>query len=284
MSVATAVADTINAIAHPYQVDSGPGVLGPSKIKTYLQCPMQFKLRYVDRVPVQPRAEAALGTAIHAVISHAHTWRWNGRNRNDAAEMLEAIWDGIEPVGKDDPDVEVSYRQARDVWIPEYLAWASVQDTIAVEQRWECDLDADGEPIPLQGTIDRVYRDGGPYIVSDVKSEKRTRSASKLSTDLQLSLYAWAFQQLAGSGGEEVCEIVHLRGFEKNSREWSYRTRRSPQYLDYVMDLVVIPVVRLIQQEHFPAHPGGLYGCDYCECQYACPVGQGGEEYTDGSY
>lgn len=274
MSVATAVADALNSIEHPYQVASE--ILGPSKLKTYLQCPLQYKLRYLDRVPVAPRAEAALGTAIHAVVAHAHRFHWDGRNKHDSAEMLEAIWGGIEPVGKDDPDVEVAYRQARDVWLPEYMAWASTQDTISIERRWNCDLEVDGETVPLQGTIDRVYRDGG-LVVSDVKSEKRPKSPSQLGTDLQLSLYAWAFQQVTSSGGGEVLEIVHLRGFARNIREWSYRTRRSPEYLDAVIDYVVAPAVRQIKDGHFPANPGSLYGCNYCVCQHACPIGQEGE-------
>jgi hypothetical protein len=279
-----AVAQVIEQLERPYQVASD--ILGPSKIQTYLYCPLSFRLRYIDRVPTLPRAEPALGTAIHGVIAYAHTQRWSERQADEAAEMLEEIWDGIEPTGKDEPDVTIAYRQARDVWIPAYLQWSCGQETVCIEERWRCDVDDDGQEIPLQGTIDRVYRDSdGRLVVSDVKSGARAPSKADVATHLQLSLYAWAFQQATGSNGNEVLELVHLRGFGSKAEEklFSFRTRRSPEYLDAVIDHVVIPVHRQIAAGQFPANPGGLYGCNHCDVQHACPIGQGGECNTYGN-
>lgn len=285
------VAQIVHQIAHPYQVTSD--ILGPSKIDSYLKCPLAYRLKYIERVPGRRRAPAALGSAIHGVIAHAHQEGWSDRDSGDAAGMLEAIWDGLADVeGADDPDVIVSYRQARDVWLPGYLGWAAGQQTLCVETRWQCEVETeDGTVIPLQGTIDRVYEDSdGTMVVSDVKSGERAPSKDTIATHLQLSLYSLAFRQSTAGDGSEALELVHLRGFDSRGGRAAgsgllphqFRTSRTWEYLDAVIDHVVIPVHQQIEAGIFPAHPGSLYGCNHCDVQHSCPIGQGGECNTYG--
>jgi hypothetical protein len=200
------------------------------------------------------------------MIKHAHEWHWDQLRAGTAAEMLEAIWMGIEPQGADDPDVTLAYRQARDVWLPWYLWWQKPQETVMVEERWQRDVP--GENVLLQGTIDRVYLEDGQFVVSDVKSGARAPGTQAVETHLQLSLYAWAFRECSGMS-ETPLEIVHLRG------QRTYRTRRTDAYLERVLSDVVIPAARGIEAGIYPANPGSLYGCDYCVCQAFCPVGLG---------
>jgi putative RecB family exonuclease len=277
------VAQAIHGILNPYQV-ANPD-LGPSKIATYLKCPREYKIRYVDKLTASVNAPAALGSAVHSVIAYGHSQQWSRRNADDAAGMLEAVWEGIEPVGKRDPDMVVAYRQARDAWLPWYLRWQEPQDTIVVEERWEANVpeELDGgleEPIRLTGTIDRVYVDNpeGVPILSDIKSGARAPNRHDLATHLQLSLYAWAFR-CVGARDTHGLELVHLRG------GCTYRTTRTDEYLAHVLRMTVVPVALAIRAGSFPAHPGSLYGCRYCTVHQHCPVGRpagNGDEHTHG--
>ena len=271
--VSDAIAASVQSIRDPYQVRSS--ALGPSKIITYLQCPLQYKLRYLDRVTCPVRAEAALGSAIHSVIKFGHQWQWQADRADSSAEMLEAIFEGVEPEGRDEPTVLVSYRQARDVWLPWYWWWQGSQKTVLVEEKWAAAVDPEDcagleAPVELEGTIDRVYLEGERFVVSDVKSGARAPGASSLANHLQLSLYAWAFDR-ACVREDSALELVHLRG------QTTCRTRRTPEYLQAVIRDTVVPVARAIQAGIFPAHPGSLYGCQYCVCRAHCVVGAGGE-------
>jgi RecB family exonuclease len=271
--IAAAVQSTVDAIESPYQ--RATQALGPSKIAGFLYCPHAFFLTYETGRRFPHNAEAVLGTAIHAVIKHAHEWGWGPRDKRTAASMLTDIMDAVPALRKDSPAVELAYRKARDVWLPWYLQWQQGQETIAVEERWELEW----EGIPLTGTIDRVYVDGKP-VVSDIKSGKRAPSEEQLKTHLQLTLYDWAFCELCGYQ-EHGLEIVHLRGLE------TYQTTRTPEYHLHVLEGTVKPVARMIEwcraTGEWPCNPGTLYGCHYCLCRSSCPVGQGGEVYDGGS-
>jgi RecB family exonuclease len=268
--IAAAVQATLDAIETPYQTQTR--ALGPSKIASYLYCPRAFYLAYETGRRFPHNAEAVLGTAIHAVISHAHEWHWTERDKRSAADMLTDIMDAVPALRKESPAVELAYRSARDEWLPWYLHWQRGQETIAVEERWELDW----EGIPLTGTIDRVYIDGVP-VVSDIKSGKRAPNAEQLRTHLQLTLYDWAFCETCGHQPHGL-QIVHLRGM----KDGIYDTSRTPEYHLHVLEGTVRPVAHMIewsrQTGEWPCNPGTLYGCHYCLCRAACPVGLGGND------
>ena len=44
--------------------------LSYSKLQTYRQCPMRFRLEYLEECPTEPSLAIQLGLVVHAVIAH----------------------------------------------------------------------------------------------------------------------------------------------------------------------------------------------------------------------
>ncbi len=255
-------------IVNPYQMEST--CLGPSKIVQYLRCPMSYKLKYVDRIPTKSSPAASVGSTVHKVIEVAHRCGWSAENMDEATALLEELWPAVSvhTTDPEDPQASKSILQARDVWLPWYLSWQGGQRTIASEERWRIDLETNGMIIPMEGTIDRVYRIDGSVIVSDVKTGQRKPSPDDLASDLQLSLYSWAFREMSGQE-EDAIEIVWMRTQE------TLRTRRSREYIARVIEHQVVPAARGIQAGQFPCNTNTRYGCNYCDHKSHCPL-QGG--------
>jgi RecB family exonuclease len=262
--------DMAQGILHSYHTQSD--ALGPSKIVAYLQCPRAYCYQYVDKIPAPSSPAAALGSTFHAIVQKAHAERWTVNDSDAAADALTELWDLVcpETSDPDDPDAAKAFLEARDKWMPWYLHWIEGQVDIAVEERFEIDLceytGIDGSI--LQGTVDRVYRCDGLTVISDVKTGKRTPSAADMANNLQLSLYSWAYRQLAGEE-EDAIEICQVRTGQ------TPRTRRTTDYLDDVLFNVVVPVVFQIATGQFPCNPNTKYGCGYCDYQELCTVGRG---------
>ncbi|HOU24564.1 MAG TPA: PD-(D/E)XK nuclease family protein, partial [Anaerolineae bacterium] len=177
------------------------------------------------------------------------------------------LWKLVSPHTADpsSPQAAQDIAEAKKVWLPWYLAWSSFHTTIAVEEPWT--LDVPGTNLQLRGTIDRLYREDGTAVLSDVKTGKRAPSASDLANDLQLTVYSWACRQMGLR--EDFLEIVHIR------KQECLRTTRTDAYIAGVMETTVLPVHRAIQAGFFPANPRSQYGCGYCDYTAYCPVGRG---------
>ena len=265
MAISEMVEQAVNNITMPYQVTSV--ALGPSKIATYLKCGLAYKFQYIDKVRKPASPAMVLGSSVHEVIRMAHNNKWKPNHAVDAASALEKLWEEVRGTTTDPDDIEANLgkEEAAKVWLPWYLDWISEQRDIAVEERWELDYDG----IKMQGTIDRVYRHNGQTVISDVKTGKRAPTAADLMNDPQLSIYSWAWRELAGVA-EDNLEIVQIRS------RTPHRTIRSDKYLDDYMQLSVVPVAKQIAAGYFPANPSPKYGCSFCTYQENCPLGQGG--------
>lgn len=249
-------------VAEP-QVSTQIPTLSATRLSQYLSCPYGYKLKYIDRVEQRTSRAMYLGSAVHDVIRTAHENKWGPDDMQLAADAMAEQW--AEHEG--DPEYDKAAREAAQVWLPWYLDWAAGHFNIAVEEKFL--LPIPGTDLELTGYMDRVYRAAGETVVSDVKTGKRAPSANDLATDLQLSLYSWAFREMSSQNREDALEIVQIR-----SRK-TLRTYRTDEYLDHVIAAVVVPTARSIEAGLFPANPSSKYGCGYCEFNASCPVGQG---------
>lgn len=252
-------------VLHTYHQDSP--YLGPSKLRTYLQCPRKFEYQYVERLSRPSAPAATVGSVVHKVVQHAHRAHWSLADADEAAEMLSDLWLVVKGE-TDDPhsyEAAAAIKDAQDVWLPWYLQWIAGQTDIAVEEQWT--LAVPGTDLTLRGTIDRVYIAGGVVTISDVKTGKRTPSGLSLANDLQLTLYSWAGRELGLR--EDVLEIVAMRA------QGVQMTTRTDAYIAAVMEQTVLPAHEQIKAGRFPANPDSQFGCGYCAYRDRCVVGRG---------
>src|SRR5665647_1437783 len=69
-----------------------PG-LSPSRANDYLQCPLLFRFRVVDRLPEPPSAAAVRGTLVHSVLERLFDAPAGSRTLEAARALLDPCWE-----------------------------------------------------------------------------------------------------------------------------------------------------------------------------------------------
>lgn len=72
----------------------GPA-LSPSRAADFMQCPLLYRFRVVDRFPETPSTAAARGTLVHAVLERIFELPAHGRTLEAARELLVPGWAAV---------------------------------------------------------------------------------------------------------------------------------------------------------------------------------------------
>ena len=68
--------------------------LSYSKLNTFRQCPLRYKLQYVNRLPGRPKRYVKLGRIVHATIRRAYQYAQEGRFTLDQLRQhYEEVWE-----------------------------------------------------------------------------------------------------------------------------------------------------------------------------------------------
>ena len=77
-----------------------PIAISPSRASDYKRCPLQYRLRAIDKIP-EPSTEAQVkGTLVHAVLEEMFAWPREERTYPAAVKRLKPNW---EKMREDDP-------------------------------------------------------------------------------------------------------------------------------------------------------------------------------------
>lgn len=160
--------------------DRLPSRLSPSAAKQYLNCPLAFKRKYIERRPTKNTVKNTQGTLAHAALEEMFRLPREERTPENAHEFVEPAWDElkekksyqgmVEPGSKDEADM-LAY--ARDM-VSNYFGIENPQafDAGALEYHAEAELGG----LSLHGYIDRLDKapipglEGDRYLVSDYKA------------------------------------------------------------------------------------------------------------------
>jgi len=165
--------------------------LSPSKISTYLACPVKYRWTYIDdrgKWYLRAKSYYSFGLTLHKVLERFHDdsdagvqtvhqalaayeENWIEAGFSSAEEMAEAFGEGKEIISRH---------------IEEALAQTAASKTILIEKMLRKDL---GEFV-LLGRLDRVdeYEDGTIEVV-DYKSGRSGVSSEDVATDLAMCCY-----------------------------------------------------------------------------------------------
>jgi putative RecB family exonuclease len=174
--------------------------LSPSRANDFMQCPLLFRYRVVDRLPEPPSSAAARGTLVHAVLERLYDAPLGERTRQAALDLLPGEWDRL-------LEAEPRYAQlfapggdaegtAAQAWLDGAGRLLGTYFTLedpnrlqpeARELRVETQLD--GGPL-LRGIVDRldVAPDGALRVV-DYKTGKAPRPGFEAGALFQMRFY-----------------------------------------------------------------------------------------------
>lgn len=248
-------------------------VYSHSKISTFEQCPLKYKLRYIDKIIIPIRSvESFLGETVHSSLE----WLYNLAKERKIPSLDELIFFYTEEWKKNfkedilivDKNMrkEDYYNKGIKFLIDYYLKNRPFdENTLEVEKEIYITLDK-GKKYIIRGFIDRLAYNlrTKEYEVHDYKTSNSIPSKDKIETDRQLALYSIAVKEMFGKD-KEVLLIWHYLAY--NQRILS---RRTNEQLEKLKRQIMGLIDEIESEKKF--HPYVSRLCDWCEYRKMCPA------------
>ena len=236
--------------------------LSYSRLARFEQCPLSFKLHYIDGKQAEPGVPLRFGKAVHAVLErlvgeHMDQERAGALSEERAVALWQEAWSAGELAG-----IEL-FQEGLGLLRSFVRRQGPVDhhDVLAVERRFELSIG----PFTVLGFIDRVDRvDDETIEVIDYKTNRRLLAREEVDASLQMSLYHLAAQQLW-----PWAKRIRLT-FEMLRHDLSLSTERTAEQLESARRYVETVGRMTERAEGYPARPNP--NCIYCDHRQDCPA------------
>lgn len=236
-----------------------------TRLKSLMLCPRQFSYAYIDLIPAVPTAPLVYGRVLHQTLLFIHQRQMQENTLPAVAETLRHF-DGLwkRALGEENPffrsgapTPEQHTKLGHEI-LRSYLR--SIEGTkapMAAELSFEIAVGED----KLRGVIDRIDEHEDGLVIVDFKSGARKLSAQEVERDLQLTVYAFAAQQLYGRPTARVAQFY--------LRDGTYlRSLRGPDDFAWLVADILPYARRVLREAQYPARVG--YWCNWCDYRELC--------------
>ena len=251
-----------------------PGSITASKVSSFKECGLAFRLSVIDRIPQPITPWTLRGTLAHTVLDRLY-FRYDGagRTRERALELAEEVWaealaegtlNGLESTSA---NLDSLHREMRTLVLQDFEAEDPSKVTaIATELRLETSLGG----VTLRGVIDRLdLNDDGTLTVTDYKTGKLPGEVQENERLSGVYFYALLCEKVLGQRPSQV-QLVYLRDA---TRIVASPTEQVLKGLTSRTEAVWRAVCNACEREDFRPRPSKL--CRFCCYQELCPA-QGG--------
>jgi putative RecB family exonuclease len=248
-----------------------PSSLSPSKVSSFKDCALAFRLSVIDRLPEPPSVHAAKGTLVHRALELL-MWEEEpaGRTLPAALAKLERA---VPEVLEDEEYAGLAWEPGeRDEFVADAAAlienYFRLEDptkvrVIGTELRMSVDLGS----LRLSGIIDRLDLDEqGELVVTDYKTGRAPSANFEQSRLGGVHFYAFLCERILGRRPARV-QLLHLREPLSISTVPSDQSIRG---LQQQTTAIWAAVEQACQREDFRPKPGRL--CEYCAYHDLCPA------------
>jgi len=221
--------------------------LSATKVSCACRCPLQFRFRYVDKIPEMGVGVLLAGRVAHALIEMSlhrvllgatlpsvkemddwfgPTWAAQAKEEEDKSTFIGWEW------GDDDP-VEKAREETRALAQFTLKEVLPSMKPVAVEQKFDFDISMeDGDSFKIYGVVDLVEAAG----FTDWKTAKKAPKRERFP-DIQMACYGEWWKREHGPGPAQGRKIALIRGrkphmeivpftIQDRHREWFLRTAR----------------------------------------------------------
>ena len=194
--------------------------LSPSRASDFMQCPLLYRFRVIDKLPSPPSAPAARGTLVHSVLERLFDLPAAGRTIEAAAALVEPQWKALLDERPELTDlVEESDPAAVASWFGDAVSlierWFTLEDPTRLEPaERELYVETIVDGLTLRGYVDRL--DVAPTGEIRVVDYKTGRSPSELFEGkalFQMKFYALVLWRLRGQV-PTMLQLVYLANSE----------------------------------------------------------------------
>ena len=248
-----------------------PRSLSPTRVTSFTDCPLAFRLRTIDRLPEPSSPHAVKGTLVHAALEGLI---WNhppgARTPEAAAGELDAAWTRLQSdpelvgLGLDD-DEAAELRSDAAALVDRYFELEDPDGVRAVGV--ELLLEADLGPLRLRGIIDRLdLTEDGELVVVDYKTGRAPGPRYEHGRLTGVHLYALLCERVLGKAPVAV-RLLHLRDPVTITAAPSRQTLRAQRQRTVA---IWQAIERACERDDFRPRPSPL--CRFCHFQSLCPA------------
>jgi putative RecB family exonuclease len=248
-----------------------PTSLSPSKVSSFKDCALAFRLSVIERLPEPPSPHAAKGTLVHRALELL-MWEEDPNHRTlDVAleKLARAVPEVLDSHEYRDlnmsPDEREAFIQDSETLVRNYfrLEDPAAVRVIGTELRMSVSLGT----LKLSGVIDRLELDDeGDLIVTDYKTGRAPSANFEQSKLGGVHFYAFLCEQVLGRRPARI-QLLHLREPIAISTVPSDQSIRG---LQQQTGAIWTAVEQACAREDFRPKPGRL--CEYCSYHEFCPA------------
>lgn len=241
-----------------------------SSLKTYLNCPLQFKFKYYDGLPDKTSIEAFLGSAVHKALEVFYKIY----QKHNIILPLKKLLNYYKKYWLTNWDLTDIHKVRKDISNKEYFLIGvecikfyyqnhfkpNEEKTIAIEKEINITINN----IKFKGFIDRLtIKKDGSIEIHDYKTGRYVPSIKEQQKDMQLALY-----QLA---------INHVYPKKKIKLIWYYlqkkkiiKIEKTEEELKELQRKLIKTVRQIEKTEDF--EPKQSHLCNWCAYKSLCPL------------
>jgi hypothetical protein len=246
--------------------------ISPSRLNTWLRCPLAWKLRYIDGIRTPTKPALFLGKMVHhgLEILYRHRQLCVELLTEDVVTRMIGDWDetvDTESMQFESTEKEGALKEQAVNLVAAYMEQTAddLESPLAVETSMEAPLidPETGEDlgIPLMGIVDLIIDDRDGPLICDFKTAARSSPPHEITHEIQLTSYAYLFRQATGDeeGGLEIRSIVKTK---KPKIEFHSYQARSERHFRRLFS-VIRAYLDDLNGGHFVFRPG--FGCVMCD-------------------
>lgn len=246
-------------------------VYSHSKLQTFEQCKLRYKLRYLDKIkpPIKGSIEGHLGTSVHNALE----WLYKEVMKGNSPELEDVLGKYIEEwqtnfskdlvIVKKDLTAEDYFNKGIKFLSDYYLKHKPFDDgTIEIEKKVFVRIR--NTPHLLIGYIDRLVhnKEKDRLEVHDYKTANSLPNQDHFEKDRQLALYSIAIR-------ERYRKKVILTWHYLNHNVQVF-SKRTDDQLEQLLEETKKLIKEIESTTEFPANKTIL--CDWCEYRSICPA------------
>ena len=250
-----------------------PAALSPSRAGDFMQCPLLYRFRVVDRLPEPPSPAAVRGTVVHAVLERLFDLPAPERTLAAAQGMISPEWDRLRAA---DPELDTLFgadAKALSDWLTSADSllerYFSLEDPTRLEPaERELYVQTDLEDgLRLRGYVDRLdIAPGGELRVVDYKTGRAPSALFEAKALFQMKFYAlvlWRTRGLVPS----MLQLVYLG----NGELLRYApTEHELRATERKVQALWLAIQRAAESGDWRPSPSRL--CDWCDHKALCPA------------
>ncbi len=232
--------------------------LSYSSISTYMECPLKFKLKYIDGLKEKPKPYLSFGSSLHEALRFMYSYRPPPPSLEAVLDYYEKNW--IDEGYANEEEEEGYFSYGKQILSAFYNA--NIKDfspPISVEYKFDIEIDG----IPVMGFIDRIDKiEGNNAEIIDYKSGKNIFDKTHVEENEQLTLYQLALEESIG------LKVGRLTLYHLPSQTPVSSDARSVEKIDELRSKIMSVADRISKGE-FEAKEGRFCPCDFPEhCPY----------------